>query len=97
MWKINIHRLVVDEDFKYISKHDQSVILKTIRKKLSNATEQYGARLRHDLKGFRKLKISDYRVIYKIEKMEIKVFVVKVGLRKDEKVYKEIMQRMKNL
>jgi mRNA interferase RelE/StbE len=97
MWKINIHRLVVDEDFKYISKHDQSVILKTIRKKLSNAPEQYGALLRHDLKGFRKLKISDYRVIYKIEKMEIKVFVVKVGLRKDEKVNKEMMQRMKNL
>jgi mRNA interferase RelE/StbE len=97
MWKINIHRLVVDEDFKYISKHDQSVILKTIRKKLSTAPEQYGSPLRHNLKRFRKLKISDYRVIYKIGKKEIKVFVVKVGLRKDEKVYKEMMQRMKNL
>lgn len=97
MWNVNIHRLVIDEDFKNINTHDQSVILKTIRKKLCTAPEQYGAPLRHNLKGFRKLKISDYRVIYKIEKKEIKVFVVKVGLRKDEKVYKEMMQRMERL
>ena len=97
MWKIKIHRLVIDEDFKKINAHDQSIILKTLRKKLSLSPEKYDAPLRHNLKGFRKLKISDYRVIYKIEKEAIKVLVVKVGLRKDEKVYKEMMQRIKKL
>ncbi|MBT3257912.1 MAG: type II toxin-antitoxin system RelE/ParE family toxin [Deltaproteobacteria bacterium] len=97
MWNVTIHRLVIDEDFKSINEHDQSIILKTIRKKLGTAPEKYGSPLRHDLKGFRKLKISDYRVIYRIEKADIKVYVVKVGLRKDEKVYKEMMQRLKKI
>ncbi len=97
MWDIDIHRLVIEEDFKQINSHDQSFILKTIRKKLSTSPEKYGAPLRHNLKGFRKLKISDYRVIYKIEHKKIKVYVVKIGLRKDEKVYKEMMQRIKKL
>ncbi len=97
MWNVTIHRLVIDEDFKRINEHDQSIILKTIRKKLSTAPEKYGSPLRHDLKGFRKLKISDYRVVYKIETAHIKVYVVKVGLRKDEKVYKEMMQRIKKI
>ncbi len=97
MWKVSIHRLVIDEDFKKINAHDQSIILKTIRKKLSTAPEKYGSPLRHDLKGFRKLKISDFRVVYTMKKNEIKVYVVKVGLRKDEKVYKEMMQRMKKI
>jgi len=97
MWKIKIHRLVIDKDFKKISKDNQSVILKTIRKKLGTAPEKYGAPLRHHLKGFRKLKISDFRVIYKIENKEIRVYVIKIGLRKDEKVYKEMMRRIKKL
>ncbi len=97
MWKVSIHRLVIDEDFKKINAHDQSIILKTIRKKLSTDPEKYGSPLRHDLKGFRKLKISDFRVVYTMKKNEIIVYVVKVGLRKDEKVYKEMMQRMKKI
>ena len=97
MWNVTIHRLVIEEDFKKINQHDQSIILKTIRKKLGTAPEKYGSPLRHDLKGFRKLKISDYRVVYKIEKAEIKVYVVKIGLRKDEQVYKEMMQRLEKI
>ena len=97
MWTVKIHRLVIDEDFKKIIFHDQSIILRTIRKKLGTAPEKYGAPLRHDLKGFRKLKISDYRIIYKVEKDKVKVYVVKIGLRKEEKGYKEMMQRMEKL
>jgi mRNA-degrading endonuclease RelE of RelBE toxin-antitoxin system len=54
-------------------------------------------RLWHNLKGYWKLKISDYRVIYKIEKKEIKILVLKVGIRRDEEVYKEMLKRLKKL
>lgn len=97
MWKIKIHHLVRDEDFKKISKKDQSIILKTIYKKLGTSPEKYGAPLWHNLKGYWKLKISDYRVIYKIEKKEIKILVLKVGIRRDEEVYKEMLKRLKKL
>ena len=97
MWQIKIHRLVVEEDFNKINKHDRHIILKTIYKKLSIAPEKYGSPLRSKLKGYWKLKISNYRIIYRIEKNTIKVLVLKVGIRRDEKVYKEMLLRMKKL
>jgi len=97
MWKIKVHRLVVHEDFKKINKKDRSIILKTIYKKLRTSPQEYGSPLRHELKGYWKLKISDYRVIYKIEKEEVKVLFLKIGIRHDEKVYKEMLKRLKKL
>ncbi|MFH1318401.1 MAG: type II toxin-antitoxin system mRNA interferase toxin, RelE/StbE family [Candidatus Omnitrophota bacterium] len=97
MWQIKIHHLVVNEDFKRIDKHDQTLILKTIYKKLGIAPEKYGSPLRSKLKGYWKLKISDYRVIYRIEKSAIKVLVLKVGMRRDEEVYEEMLLRIKKL
>jgi len=59
--------------------------------------QEYGSPLRYKLKGYWKLKISDYRVIYKIEKEEIKVPVLKIGKRRDEEIYNEMLKRLKKL
>lgn len=97
MWKIKIHRLVLEEDFKKINKHNQSVILKTIYKKLGVEPEKYGVPLRNKLKGYWKLKISHYRVVYRIEKDLVQVLILKVGMRRDEEVYKEMFRRIKKI
>ena len=97
MWQIKIHHLVLDEDFRNVNKKDQSVILKTIYKKLSTAPKEYGAPLRHELKGLWKLKISGYRIVYKIEDANVRVLVVKVGIRRDEEVYKQMIKRLKKI
>lgn len=97
MWEVKIHHLVVDEDFKKIDKPAQTLILRTINKKLTLAPEKYGAPLRNALKGYWKLKISDYRVIYRIEENLVRVLVLKVGIRRDEEVYKEMFLRLKKL
>ena len=94
MWQIKIHRLVVEKDFKKIGKHNHLLILKAIYKKLSIAPEKYGSPLRGNLKGYWKLRVSDYRVIYKIEKQTVKVLVLKVGIRRDKEVYREMLRRM---
>lgn len=97
MWKIRIHRLVLNEDFKKINKKDQTFLLKTVYKKLGTAPEEYGKPLRHGLKGYWKLKISDFRVLYKIEKQVIKVLVLKIGMRRDKEVYKDMITRLKKI
>ncbi len=97
MWKIKIHRLVIEEDLKKINKKNRIIILKTIYKKLTVAPEKYGSPLRNPLEGYWKLKISHYRVIYRIEKSTIKVLVLKVGMRRDAEVYKEMLQRIKKI
>ena len=97
MWQIKVHRLVIKEDFKKVGKSDQTLILRTIFKKLRVAPEQYGSPLRSELKGYWKLRVADYRVIYRVERDIVRVLVLKVGLRRDEEVYKEMIQRLRKL
>ncbi|HDY87052.1 MAG TPA: hypothetical protein ENH82_02925 [bacterium] len=97
MWHIKIHRLVVNEDLKRIDKSDRSNIIKTIYKKLSIAPEKYSSPLRNELKGYWKLKVFEYRIIYIIEKNTIRVLVLKIGMRRNKEVYKEMLLRMEKL
>lgn len=97
MWTVKIHRLVIEEDFKKIDRPAREEILRTIYKKLTLDPEKYGAPLRHELKGYWKLKISDYRVIYRVEKDIVRVLFLKVGFRKDSEVYEEMFSRLKKI
>ena len=97
MWQIRIHRLVVNEDLKRIDKSDHLNIIKTIYKKLSIDPEKYGSPLRNELKGYWKLKVSEYRIIYRIEKHTIRVLMLKIGMRRNKEVYKEMLLRMNKL
>ena len=97
MWRIKIHRLVLEEDFKKISPHDQRHILNTIQKKLTLDPAAYGNPLSGGFAGYWRLRIEDYRVIYKILKEEIVVLVIKVGIRRDDSVYQELFARLKKI
>ena len=78
--------------------HDLSRIPKNIRNTLQRAIETrllidpigYGLPLRKNLHGHRKLRVGDYRIIYRIDgKM---IIVVKIGHRKD--VYLKLLSRI---
>lgn len=97
MWRIKIHSEVLKKDFKKIAPHAQYTILKTIRKKLSIDPEGYGEPLWGEFKGYRKLRVGDFRVVYRILKDKILVLVIKVGIRKDAEVYKELFSRLKKI
>lgn len=93
MFNVNIDELVFSIDFEEIIKSDQQKILKTIRKKLTTEPGLYGKPLRGELKGFWKLKVDKYRVVYSIDKGRIEVYVVTVGFRRNEEVYKTAAKR----
>ena len=84
IWQIRIHHLVLSEDFISIPKSDTEVILKTIRKRLAIDPEAYGKPLTGQFKRYWRLRVGDYRVVYRIVKDEILVFVIKVGIRRDD-------------
>ena len=97
IWKIHIHKLVLSEDFAGISQTNKEIILKAVRKKLAIDPQGYGKPLTGEFKGLWRLRVGDYRVVYRIVKEEILVFVVKVGIRRDDKVYEELTKRLKRL
>src|SRR3989338_2139771 len=97
MWKIVLHRLVLKEDFKGIDRSLILLILKSIYKKLSRDPESYGSPLSGNYRGYWKLRVGDYRVIYRIIKDEILVIVIKVGIRRDDQIYKELIYRLQKI
>ena len=97
MWHVKIHRLVIAEDFKKIPSSDQKHILQVIHKKLSIDPHTYGKPLSAEFAGYFRLRIEDYRAVYRILKEEIVVLVIKVGIRRDDTVYRELFSRLKKL
>jgi mRNA interferase RelE/StbE len=93
MWAVRIHPLVFDEDFKKIDRTAQRRIIQTLYKKLSLAPEEYGKPLGGEFKGYWRLRVDDYRVIYRMEKAHVQVFVIKVGFRGDEELYRQLRFR----
>ena len=58
--------------------------------RLTTAPHQYGEPLRKNLKGYWKLRVGDYRIVFKIEKEEVWIF----GIIHRKEVYKEITKRL---
>jgi len=50
--------------------------------------------LRGEFHGYWKLRVGEYRVVYKIEKDRIVVKVIKVGIRRDFEVYDDLIRRI---
>ncbi|MEW6100892.1 MAG: type II toxin-antitoxin system RelE/ParE family toxin [Candidatus Omnitrophota bacterium] len=97
IWKVKIHRLVLSQDFKSINIPNQKIILKDVQKKLTIGPKNYGKPLLGDLKGYWRLRVKEYRVIYKIIEEVVEVLVIKVGIRRDEEVYQKALFRLKQL
>lgn len=70
------HESVVENDIPRIAPSFRIRIKKAIEEKLLTNPEIYGKPLRRSLKGYRKLRIGDYRVIFRIQEKFIKIFLI---------------------
>jgi len=73
---------VLKEDIPLLSAPARRNIKKAIEIKLKHYPIEFGKPLRYSLKGARRLRVGDYRVIYKIEKNQT-VLIIKIGHRKE--------------
>ncbi len=94
-YKIKVHKKVITEDSKLFDEQTKEKIKKKCKELLSDSPEKVGEPLHFELKKYRKLKIfNDYRVIYRIVRSEVIVFVLAVGVRRDREVYKKAILRI---
>lgn len=94
--EIKIHPLV-KEDIKSVTKSQKEKIKKVIKSKLGRAPGKFGRQLRGEFKKYRRLKVGDYRVVYRVHKRKVLVLVIKIGIRRDFKIYKDLAKRLKKL
>lgn len=97
MWQVSFHPLVLKEDFKKLNRSTQQKIVKAIRKKLCRDPKSYGKPLTGELKGYWRLRVGEYRVIYTIVEDQVLVRVLKIGIRRDAEVYEAMLRRLPKL
>lgn len=77
IFDIAYHHLVVKDDIPKITNVWKKKIRQAIRDKLTTKPEVFGKPLRKSLKGYRTLRVGDYRVVFRIEGNIVKIFVIK--------------------
>lgn len=90
MFKIFYHYLVVKNDIPKLSTVWQRNVKRSIETKLTSSPDVYGKPLRRSLKNYRKLRVGDYRIIFKVEGEIVKILVI----QHRSEVYFEVKQRI---
>jgi mRNA interferase RelE/StbE len=66
MYEVLYHPAVVREDIPSLDAAAKRRIKKAIEQKLTTDPEAFGKPLRRSLKGYRKLRVGDYRVVFRV-------------------------------
>ena len=81
-YRIGYLESVVRDDIPNLSTTASRRIRNAIEQKLGTNPIEFGKPLRYSMKGARRLRVGDYRVIYTIEPPDT-VLVVKIGHRRE--------------
>ncbi len=92
IWTVQYHH-DVEEDLKRVGPASARRIMRAIDEKLTTAPLQFGASLSGNLANFRKLRVSDCRMVYQVKERNVIVFILAIGLRRDKEIYKSSQQR----
>ena len=76
IFDILYHEAVVKDDIPKLALLWKVKIKTAIENKLTAHPELFGKPLRTSLKGYRELRVGDYRVIFRIERMAVKILVI---------------------
>lgn len=74
---------VIEEDIPKLPTATQNTIKKAIEERLIVDPIGFGKPLRYSLKGHRRLRVSDYRIVYRIEVKTNTVLISAIKHRKD--------------
>lgn len=90
LYKVDYHPAVALDDLPSIPRNIRDRIRKAIETRLLPDPVMAGKPLRQSLKGHRKMRVGDYRVIYRVDSS--KIIILKIGNRKE--VYSRIFGRI---
>jgi len=89
-FKLVYHPDVREIDIPKLDRKIQERIKKAIESRLTNAPHQYGEPLKRTLKGYWKLRVGDYRVVFKLSGTEVWIF----GIIHRKDIYDRVKSRL---
>lgn len=94
MWKV-IYHPEVEFDLEMLGYTEGLRILKAIDERiLRGEPDKIGKPLSSDLKGCRRIRVGNTRIVYRVNKKEIEVFIIAVGARREDIVYQTAKKRV---
>ncbi|MBE9530060.1 MAG: type II toxin-antitoxin system RelE/ParE family toxin [Proteobacteria bacterium] len=88
--RFKYHPDVKRSDLPKIDVRNRGMIKRAIEDRLATQPEAYGKPLRRTLKGYWKLRVGDYRVVFKVSSNSIFIF----GIIHRKEVYRLIKKRI---
>lgn len=79
---------VIDIDIPTLPSSARIIIKKAIEERLTIDPIGFGKPLRYSLKGHRRLRVSDYRIVYRIDLSNHRVIIVAIKHRKE--IYQDL-------
>lgn len=89
-FSLKYHPDVKTVDLPLIDNKMKQRIKKAIEEKLVVSPQDYGQPLRKTLKGYWKLRVGDFRIVFKVVESEIRI----LGIRHRKDIYLEITDRL---
>jgi len=88
--KLKYHPDVKRSDLPKIDVRNRAMIKRAIEDRLATQPEAYGKPLQRTLKGYWKLRVGDYRVVFKVSSDDILI----LGIIHRKEVYRLIKKRI---
>jgi len=88
---VKYHPAVKEIDLPRINVKMRDRIRRAIESRLMTAPQEYGLPLRKNLGGYWKLRVGDYRVVFKVEGEVVYL----LGIRHRKKIYEEVTGRIR--
>lgn len=83
MYKITYLYTVTRDDIPSLDRSVRLLIKHAIEERLTLDPISFGKPLQYSLKGHRRLRVGDYRVVYRIEAEKKEVIIIAIKHRKD--------------
>jgi len=77
LFTLRYHPAVRDEDLPLIDRRNKERIRRAIEERLRTAPHDYGEPLRKSLKGYWKLRVGDYRVVFRVIESEVLILAIR--------------------
>ena len=90
LFTLRYHPAVRSDYLPLIDRKMKDRIRRAIEERLQTSPHEYGEPLRKTLKGYWKLRVGDYRVVFKIVKSEVWI----LGISHRKEIYQDIDKRI---
>ena len=82
-YRIVYDNKVVQDDIPDIAKSARKLIYRAIEERLTTHPTDYGKPLQYSLWGHRRLRVSNYRIVYRIDESRKTVYIMNIFHRKE--------------